>query len=223
MSVKEITLPNYSLGMELWNAISHGLGVLFALIAGPFMIAKAGNTGDPLSIIAVSFYIFSMIILYTGSTLYHGLARNDGKRVFRVLDHDNVFLLIMGSYTPYCLIALRNPMDGFPWGYVILGLVWGLCILGIVLNSINIHKYKAVCMVVYVAMGSAIVSAFYPLWFAIWPAGVFTLLGSGVLYWIGAVLYGIGAKKSPWWHTVFHFFVLAATILMFFSIYYFVL
>ena len=223
MSVKEITLPKYTLGQELWNSISHGLGALFALIAGPFLIIKAALTNDVINIAAVSFYIFSMLVLYVGSCLYHALARNDGKRVFRVLDHDNVFLLIMGSYTPYCLIALRNPADGFPWGYVILGLVWGLCILGIVLNSINIHKYKVICMVVYVAMGSAIVTAFYPLWFAIGPAGVFTLLGSGVLYWIGAMLYGLGAKKSAWWHTVFHFFVLAATILMFFSIYCFVL
>lgn len=223
MSVKEITLPNYSLPMELWNSISHGLGAIFALVFGPLMIQKAALLHSPLAMAAVCFYLISMVVTYAGSSVYHALAKNDGKRVMRVIDHDNVFFLIMGCYTPYCLIGLTKSADPFPWSWVILGLVWGLCILGIVLNSVNIHKYKVLSMIVYVSMGSAIVAALYPLWFCIGPGGVLTLLASGVLYWIGAVLYGIGGKKNLWFHTVFHFFILAASVMMFFSIYYFVI
>ena len=222
MSVKEITLPNYSLGMELWNSISHGLGALFALIACPFLIEKASLTHNPLTVASVCIYFLSLVITYAGSCVYHALGKNDGKRVMRVIDHDNVFFLIMGSYAPYCLVGLLKSTDPFPLAWVIFALVWGLCILGIVLNSVNIHKFKVLCMVVYVLMGSAIVAALYPLWFCIGPGGVSTLLASGVLYWIGAVLYGIGGKKNLWFHTVFHFFILAASVMMFFSIYFFV-
>ncbi len=223
MRVKEIYLPPYTRSQEAWNALSHFAGVLFALIAMPFAITKAALTGNVLTMVAIGIYSGTFLLLYAGSAIYHALDRGDQKRIMRVIDHDNVFLLIMGSYTPYCWIALANPVDGFPWGWVIFGLVWGLCGLAIVLNSIDLKRFKAFSALVYVGVASAIVTAFYPLYFAIGLPGVLTLLCSGFLYWIGAMLYGIGSKKSKWFHTVFHFFVLAATIVMFFGIYIFVL
>ena len=222
MRVADITLPPYTRKMEIWNTISHGLGVVFAAIAGPFALSKAGSGGDPIAVLSVAIYVVSMIVLYAGSAIYHGLERGNAKRVMRVIDHDNVFLLLMGSYLPYCLISLRSTPDGFPWGYVIGGIVWGLCILGIVLNSINIKRFAVANFIIQVLMGSAIVAAFHPLSKTIgWP-GVITLLISGAFYWIGAALYGLGGKKEPWIHTVFHFFILCGTIMMFFSIYCFV-
>lgn len=223
MPIEQISLPSYTRKQEWWNCISHLLGALFALAAGPFMIIKTVQNQDVLSIIAVVIYLFSMLVLYSGSALYHGLRPGKAKKVFRVLDHDNVFFLIMGSYTPYTWIALRHPADGFPWGWVIFSSVWALCILGIVFNSIDIKKHAKLCMIIYVGMGSLIVTAFYPLYFAIGVPGILTLLFSGILFWIGAMLYGLGGKKNYWYHTVFHFFILAATTLMFFSIYFFVL
>lgn len=223
MKVTEIYLPPYTKTQEIWNSLSHFAGVIFALIAMPFAISKAALSGDVLSITAIAIYSGCFLLLYAASTIYHALDRGNQKRLMRIVDHDNVFLLIMGSYTPYCWIALRNTADGFPWGWVIFGLVWGLCVLAIVLNSIDLKKFKIFSAIVYVGVASAIVTAFYPLYFSIGLNGVIVLLISGILYWIGAVLYGVGGKKNAWFHTVFHFFVLAATIVMFFGIYLFVL
>ena len=222
MSVREITLPPYTQKMEIWNAISHGLGVLFAFICGPMAIAKAAQSSDVLGVTSVSIYVISMIVLYAGSALYHALHPSDAKRVMRVIDHDNIFLLVMGSYLPYCLIALRDPFGVITVGWILLGLVWGLSIVGIVLNSINIKKFKVLSLVMQIALGSVVLAAFYPLYFRVGWDGTLVSFISGVFYWIGAALYGIG-HKDPWMHTVFHFFVLAGTVTMFFAIYFFVL
>ena len=223
MSLERIALPDYTRKQEWWNCISHLCGAVFAVAVAPFLLIKAAEKANALTLWACIIYLFSMFVLYVGSAVYHGLPPCNAKRVMRVLDHDNVFFLIMGSYTPYTLIALENPVDGFPWGWMIFGLVWGLSILGIVFNSIDLKKHSKICMVIYVGVGSVILVAFYPLYFSIGLPGILTLLGSGVLYWIGAMLYVLGGKKSHWYHTVFHFFVLAAVTLMFFSIYFFVL
>lgn len=223
MPFDKIALPDYTRKQEWWNSISHLCGVIFALIVGPFLLVKATNTGNALTIAACVIYLLTLIILYSGSALYHGLLPGRAKKLFRIFDHNNIFLLIMGSYTPYTWIALANPQDGFPWCWLIFGIVWSLCILGIVFNSIDLKKYGKLCMAIYVGVGSTILVAFYPLYFSIGLPGILTLLGSGVLYWIGATLYGLGGKKNYWYHTVFHFFILAATTLMFFSIYFFVL
>ena len=223
MHIDQIDLPNYTRKQEWWNSISHLCGVVFAVIVGPFLLIKACASDDALTIAACVIYLVSLIILYAGSALYHGLLPGRAKKVLRVLDHNNVFMLIMGSYTPYTWIALSHTADGFPWCWIIFGAVWGLSLLGIVFNCLDLKKYEKPCMVIYVGVGSVILVAFYPLYFTIGLPGILTLLGSGVFYWVGATLYALGGKKNYWYHTVFHFFVLAATTLMFFSIYFFVL
>ncbi|HBS02794.1 MAG TPA: hemolysin III [Firmicutes bacterium] len=223
MPIEQIALPSYTRKQEWWNCISHLCGAIFALVAAPFMLLKASGDGKPLAILSCSIYLFSMLVLYSGSALYHGLKPGKAKKICRVLDHNNVFFLIMGSYTPYTLVALYEPVDGFPWGWVIFASVWALCILGIVFNSIDLKKHAKLSMLIYVGVGSLILVAFYPLYFALGIPGLLTLLFSGVLFWIGATLYGLGGKKNYWYHTVFHFFILAGTTLMFFSIYFYVL
>lgn len=132
-----------------------------------------------------------------------------------------VFFLIMGTYTPYCLVTLREYSPG--WGYSIWGIVMVLGIVGIVLNSCNIKKFFIFSMVDYLLMGWCVIISMYPLLMSLgWWMGTFLLLMGGVSYTVGAVLYAVGKKKSPWFHTVFHFFVLLGTILMFFSIYFYV-
>lgn len=222
MTVKEIDLPPYTRRQEWWNMLSHAFGVIFSLVGGIFLLIKASYTGDAWRIVTSSVFMFSLLVLYTISSVYHGLYRNNGKRVLRVLDHDMVFFLIMGTYTPYCLVTLREYSPG--WGYSIWGIVMVLGIVGIVLNSCNIKKFFIFSMVDYLLMGWCVIISMYPLLMSLgWWMGTFLLLMGGVSYTVGAVLYAVGKKKSPWFHTVFHFFVLLGTILMFFSIYFYVI
>lgn len=218
MTVREIELPNYSLAQELWNAISHGLGTLIALIGGPFLLIKCAETGDAWRIVSCSIFLFAILIMYVFSCLYHAMGRNAGKKVLRVMDHDMVFVLIMGTYTPYCLVSIREYSPA--WGWSIWGIVMTLGIVGIVLNSCNIKKFAIFSMIDYILMGWTCVIAIYPLVMALgwWPGTALLLMG-GIAYTVGAALYGLGKKHSPWWHSVFHFFCLAGTVLMFVSIY----
>lgn len=218
MTVREIELPNYSLAQELWNAISHGLGTLIALIGGPFLLIKCVESGDVWRIVSCSVFLFAILIMYIFSCLYHAMGRNAGKKVLRVMDHDMVFVLIMGTYTPYCLVSIREYSPA--WGWSIWGIVMVLGIVGIVLNSCNIKKFAIFSMIDYILMGWTCAIAFYPLVMALgwWPGTALLLMG-GIAYTVGAALYGLGKKHSPWWHSVFHFFCLAGTILMFVSIY----
>lgn len=221
MTVKEIDLPPYTRRQEWWNMLSHAFGVIFSLVGGIFLLIKASYTGDAWRIVTSAVFMFSLLVLYTISSVYHGLYRNNGKRVLRVLDHDMVFFLIMGTYTPYCLVTLREYSPS--WGYSIWGIVMVLGIVGIVLNSCNIKKFFIFSMVDYLLMGWCVIISMYPLLMSLgWWMGTFLLLMGGVSYTVGAVLYAVGKKKSPWFHTVFHFFVLLGTILMFFSIYFYV-
>jgi hemolysin III len=222
MKASEIELPNYTRTQENWNCVSHALGVVFTLIAGPFLLIKAAHTGDSWSIVSCAIFVFSLLCLYTFSALYHGLNPCLGKKVLRVMDHDMVFVLIMGTYAPYCLVGLREASPAWCWS--IFGLCVALGVLGIVLNSCNLKKFAIFSQIDYISMGWLIVISLYPLStiLGFFP-GVFLLLLGGVLYTIGACLYALGKKKSPWWHTVFHFLCLAGTISMFFSIYYYVI
>ena len=226
MSINEIEIPKYSLSEELLNSISHGLGGLFGIMAMVLMLAKAIPTGDPFRILSSSIYGLSLIILFTVSCVYHALGKNNGKRVMRVLDHDMIYILISGTYTPYMLVALR-PYNVWNLGtsvvaYVMFAFVWACCIVGAVFNSINIHKYRFLSMTCYLLSGWTVVIALFVLWNIITPTGVLLLLGGGIVYTIGAVLYGIGSKKK-YFHSLFHVFVLVGAILMFISIYCFVL
>lgn len=215
-------LPSYTRKQEIANSLSHALGVLFAIIGGPFLIAKAVETGDHWRISTSIIFSISLLILYFGSAFYHGLKPSNLKKVFRVIDHDNVFLLIIGTYAPYCLVGLREYSQA--WAYSIFCACAILGILGIVLNSIDLKKFTVFCIIDYILMGWIIILSFYPLIMSIgWYPASFLLLMGGISYTIGAILYCIGSKHSKWFHLVFHLFVLLGTLLMFVSIYYWVI
>ncbi len=226
MSINEIAIPKYSLAEELLNAITHGLGALFGIVALVLMLAKTTPTGDPFAITSVVIYGLSLIILFSVSCIYHSLAKNNGKKVMRILDHDMIYILISGTYTPYMLVALR-PYNVWGLGtstvaYIMFACVYVFCTIGVVFNSINIKKYAKLSMICYLLSGWTVVSALPVLWNIITPAGVILLLSGGIVYTIGAVLYGIGSKRK-YFHSLFHVFVLAGAILMFISVYCFVL
>lgn len=226
MCIDDVRIPKYSLTEELLNAISHGLGAIFGIVALVLMLVKTVPTGDGFKIASSVIYGVSLIILFTISCVYHSLGKNRAKKVFRILDHDMIYILISGTYTPYMLVALR-PYNIWNMGtsvlaYVMFSFVWLCCIVGAIFNSINIHKYRHISMTCYLLSGWTVVLALFVLWNIITPLGVLLLFGGGILYTIGAVLYGIG-KKKKYFHSIFHFFVLAGAVIMFISVYCFVL
>lgn len=226
MCIDDVKIPKYSLAEELLNAISHGLGAIFGIVALVLMLVKVIPTGDPFRIVSALIYGISLIVLFTISCIYHSLAKNRGKKVLRILDHDAIYILIAGTYAPYMLVALR-PHNVWNMGtgtlaYIMFAVVWACCIVGAVFNSINIHKYKVLSMICYLTAGWVVIAALFVLWNIITPAGVLLLLSGGIAYTIGSVIYGIG-KKKKYFHSIFHIFVLIGAVLMFISVYCFVL
>jgi hemolysin III len=146
------------------------------------------------------------------STLYHSLAVNNAKRVFRIIDHCSIFLLIAGTYTPFTLVALEKPL-----GYVLFAIIWSIAILGIVLNAVDLKKYKIISFISYIILGWIIIFAYQPLKDAVSWSGILLLLAGGIVYTVGAIIYAFG-KKVKYFHSIFHFFVLTGSILHFFSI-----
>ena len=213
MTLKEkINIPKYSLGEEIMSAITHGIGALLSIVALILCVVFSAHSGNTVAVISSIIYGVTLIILYTMSTLYHSLAINNAKRVFRIIDHCSIFLLIAGTYTPFTLVALEKPL-----GYYIFAIVWGIAILGIVLNSINLKKYKVISLISYVILGWVIIFAYNPLKEAVNWSGILLLIAGGVIYTLGAILYALG-KKIKYFHSIFHIFVLVGSILHFLSI-----
>ena len=213
MSLKEkIEIPRYTLGEEITNAILHGIGALLSIAALVLCVVFSAIHHNPYAVVSSCIYGSTLIILYTMSCLYHSLKINNAKRVFRIIDHCSIYLLIAGTYTPYTLVTLNGVT-----GWVTFGIIWACAILGIVLNSINLKKYKVISFLLYLGMGWEIVFSYNKLVAALDKGGLYLLLAGGVIYTVGAIFYGIG-KKHKYMHSIFHFFVLAGSILHFFSI-----
>ncbi len=218
MKLKDkIIIPKYTLGEEITNSIIHGLGALLGIAALILCVVFSAIHGNPYSVVSSCIYGSTIIILYTISCLYHALKVNNAKRVFRIIDHCSIFLLIAGTYTPYTLVTLNGVT-----GWVTFGIIWASTIIGIVLNAIDLNKYKKISMFLYIAMGWIIIFTFKELRANIEPLGLYFLLGGGIIYTIGAIFYGLG-KKRKYMHSVFHIFVLLASILHFFSIFFYVI
>ncbi|MEG0806003.1 MAG: hemolysin III family protein [Lachnospiraceae bacterium] len=215
--LSRVSLPTYSLSEELINAISHGIGAALGIAGLILCVIKSVSEADPWGIVAGSVFGASLILLYAMSSLYHSIRPNNVKRAFRVVDHCTIFVLIAGTYTPFTLMTLRANV-----GWPLFGIIWGAAAIGIVLNAIDVEKFKKVSMACYLAMGWCILLAFRPLAQAMEPVGLQLLMWGGIAYTIGAVIYGIGSKVK-YMHSIWHFFVLAGSILHFFCIYLYVL
>jgi len=218
--LRDRILPTYTKGEEIWNMVSHivggGLGVLALLLC----VISSLRSGSGWALVSSLIYGISIIALYTMSSIYHGLRPGTGKKVLQVLDHCTIYFLIVGSYTPVALCAIR---PAYPLaGWSLLALVWGLAALATTLTAIDLKKYKVFSMVCYIAMGWSIIFCLKPFLATVQMPGVILMVLGGIAYTIGAILYGVG-KKKRYMHTVFHFFVLVGTILQFFSIYLYVL
>jgi len=215
IKLKDRVLPTYTKGEEIFNMTSHIVGGALGIVAVVLCIIFAAKHNNVYGIVSCSIYGFSMILLYTMSSIYHGLRPNKAKKVFQVLDHCSIFLLIAGTYTPYCLVTLREYNTALGW--TLFGIVWGMAVIGIILNSIDIKKYKILSMICYLVMGWCILVRAPLLPKLLGLPGFILLLAGGVAYTIGAVFYGFG-KKKKYIHSVFHMFILLGSILQFFSI-----
>ena len=215
-------LPNYTKGEEIFNAVTHIVGGAFGITALVLGVIFSVIYSDGYGLFSSIVYGVSMIILYTMSSLYHFLPRGKAKRLFRIFDHCSVFLLIAGTYTPYCLVSLREESSTLGW--TLFFVVWAISLLGITFNAINMHSkiVKRSSMVCYIAEGWCVVFAIKTLIKAITIPGFILLLSGGVIYTIGAVLYGLG-KKKKYMHSVWHLFCLFGTALQFLSILFFVI
>ena len=213
-------LPNYTKGEEIFNAVSHIVGGAFGIFALVIGVIIACIHSNAYGVVSMAIYGSSMILLYTMSAIYHFLRRNKAKKVFIIFDHCTIFLLIAGTYTPYCLVTLR---EAGGWGWSIFGVVWGCAVLGIVFNAINMHKpiIKVLSMICYLAMGWCVIIALGPLLDNLPRPGFVWLLMGGVMYTVGAIFYMMGRKKK-YIHSVWHLFCLAGTILQFISILFYV-
>lgn len=200
-----------SVGEEIANAVSHGAGLVGSLAAAPVLIVHAVREGGAARAAGASVFAATVVLLYLASTLYHALPRGRAKRVFRVIEHSGIFLLIAGTYTPFTLGVLRGP-----WGWTLLGLVWGLAGVGIGLTAVGGIRYPILSTAVYVAMGWLVLIAVRPLCLRMPTAGLAWLLLGGIAYTAGVAFFV--AQRLPFGHFVWHLFVLIGTACHFFAV-----
>lgn len=216
IKLKDRILPIYTKGEEIFNMTSHIVGAVLGIVATVLCVVFAAVHGNVYGVVSGAIYGATMIILYTMSSIYHGLSpKRYSKRVFQVLDHCSIFLLIAGSYTPFALCTIRE--YDLVSGWVIFSVIWALAILGIVLNSIDIKKFNVFSMICYLLMGWCIILKANLLPQLLGISGFVLLVTGGVAYTIGAIVYGLG-KRYKYAHSIFHLFILLGSLLQFLCI-----
>ncbi len=200
---------------ELFNSISHLVGATAALAGLVVLVVLASLRGDPWEIVSFSVYGTTLVLLFTFSTLYHGL-RGRAKKIFRQLDHLSIYLLIAGTYTPFTLVTLRGG-----WGWSIFGVIWGLAVLGMIVDSLPQKGRRLLPMVIYLLMGWLVLIALRPLLLALPPAGFAGLLLGGVMYTVGVIFYVLD-KRVCCFHGIWHLFVLGGAVSHYFTVLFYV-
>ena len=208
--MQDRSLPDYTKGEEIFNMVSHIVGGAIGIAALVLCIVRSAVNGNGYGLAGSIVFGVSMIVLYTMSSIYHGLRPGPAKRVMQVLDHCTIYLLIAGTYTPILLSAMR-PIDPVA-SWVLFGVVWGLAAAAITFTAIDMKKYSVLSMVCYIGMGWCILVKVPLLIQAVGWGGFWLILLGGVCYTIGAVLYGLG-KKKRYMHSIFHLFVVAGSVL----------
>jgi hemolysin III len=193
-----------SVGEEIANCVSHGVGLIAGAIAAPFLIVAAVRQGDPAFIVGASIFAATIVLMYLASTLYHALPENRAKRVFRVIDHGSIYLLIAGTYSPFTLGMLPGA-----WGWTLFGIVWGLAVIGIAMKSTGRAWHPIVSTGLYLTMGWLAVVAVRPIWTHLPKESIAWLAAGGAAYTIGVGFFA--AQKLRYGHFVWHLFVVAGT------------
>lgn len=209
-------LPSYTIGEEIANSITHGIGSLLSIAGCVILIIFAAFTSNPYKIVSACVFGASLIILFTMSTLYHSFTNQRVKFLFRIFDHSGIFLLIAGTYTPLTLVSLHGFL-----GWTLFGIVWLCAAFGIVLNAIGIERFKRICMISYIGSGWCVIFAFIPLMKKISLGGSLFLLAGGLFYTVGLLFYR--KKDMQYMHPVWHVFVLFGAILHYLCILFYVI
>jgi len=200
-----------SLGEEIANSLSHGVGLVLAIAATPILIITAIRYGSAWNTVGVSVFAASMVTLYLASTLYHALTHDRAKQFFRLLDHGAIFLLIAGTYTPFTLGVLRGP-----WGWTLFGLVWTMAVIGLIKKAVFGVRYVWLSVILYLTMGWLAVIAAPQLLHRIPLSGLAWILAGGIAYSFGVVFFA--AHRIRYAHFAWHLFVLAGTVCHFFAV-----
>lgn len=207
---------SYSLGEEIANSVTHGIGALLALAGSIVLISSAANYGNSWHIVSSSIFGTTLVLLYLASTLYHSIPVNRVKKVLRLLDHAAIYLLIAGTYTPFLLVNLRGP-----WGWSLLALVWTVALTGIVLKATSLGHKRGLSLSLYLMLGWIILIAVEPLFDYLDPGGIRLLIAGGLTY-TGGILFYLW-KRLPYNHAIWHLFVLAGSGLHFFAVLFYVI
>lgn len=218
--LRDRLLPDYTVGEEIFNMVTHIVGGGFGIIALVLCVLVSAFERNAWAVVGSAIYGSSLIILYSMSSIYHGLKHQMAKKVMQVLDHCTIYFLIAGTYTPILLCSIRAVSPVIAW--VLFGVVWGIAALAVVLTAIDLKKYSVFSMICYIGMGWCIVFAAKTAIMAIPFTGLMYLLAGGISYTIGAILYGLG-RRIRYMHSVFHIFVLLGSILQFICILFFVI
>ncbi|CRI55039.1 MULTISPECIES: hemolysin III family protein [Pseudomonas] len=200
---------------ERFNAWTHLVGAVLACIGASWLIVVAGLQGDPWKIVSFSIYGFTLLLLYSISTLYHS-TRGRAKRVMRKLDHLSIYLLIAGSYTPFCLVSLRGP-----WGWSLFGVVWGLALIGMLQEIKPRSEARILSIVIYALMGWIVLVAVKPLLHSLGAAGFAWLAAGGVFYTVGIIFFAFDSRFRHW-HGIWHLFVIAGSLMHFVAVFFYV-
>ena len=201
----------YSLGEEIANAITHGVGAALSVAALVVLVGIAALWGTGWHLASAIVYGVTMFLLYMASTLYHAIQHERARHVFKVIDHAGIYLLIAGTYTPFTLVTIRN--DG---GWLLFAVVWALAVVGVSLEALWVYRPKWVSAVVYLAMGWLALVAIRPLVANLEPGGVWLLVGGGLAYSVVTAFYVL--KRVKFMHAVWHLWVLAGTVLHFLAV-----
>ncbi|HUW26469.1 MAG TPA: hemolysin III family protein [Gallionella sp.] len=199
-------------GEEFANSISHGIALVATLVGTPFLIMNAVRQGAAGLVVGVSVFSATAMLLYLSSTLYHALAPGKAKRVFRIIEHSAIFLLIAGTYTPFTLGVLKGA-----WGWTLLGLIWGLAVVGVALKAFKRISHPIVSTGLYLLMGWLIILAVNPLLAKMPTAGLLWLIAGGLSYTVGVVFFALDSRLR-YGHLLWHLFVIGGTTCHYFAV-----
>ena len=208
-------LPNYTRGEEIMNMVTHIVGGAIGIVALTLCVIFAAIRGNVYGIVTSAIYGTTMITMFTISSVYHGLKPTLGKKVMQVIDHCTIYFLIAGTYTVIVLSAIRPEYPVLGWG--LFAFEWAMVALATTLTAIDLKKYEVFSMICYIGMGWAVIPFWRQTLEVLTMPGFLLLLSGGIAYSIGAILYGIGARKK-WMHSVFHIFVVLGALLQFLSV-----
>ena len=213
--ISQRSLPRYSRGEEQMNMITHAAGGVLSIAGLIFLILHTATQANVWGVSTGSVYGASLIAMFTVSSVYHGLTTDFSKKVMQVVDHCTIYFLIAGTYTVVVLTALRPVYPGLAWG--LFGFEWALALIAATFTAIDLKKYAVFSMICYIGMGWAVIPFWRQILSVLTTPGFLLLLGGGVAYTIGSILYGLGVHKK-WMHSVFHIFVVLGAALQFFAV-----